>query len=207
METTGGNEQVGKEQREGNDELGVGDKALENHRLERNQERGGDGRAMSDSGSPHSRKCSVCANPRREEIERDFLAWRSPQEIVREYKLGHRRAVYRHAHALGLMDKRYANLRAALGRIIERAGDVPVTAWAVVAAVRACAKINARGQWVEQGESSDLRELLDGMTHEELLAYAQDGALPDWFGGTRVATVPTLEVQAGEGRTQEISDE
>ena len=141
-------------------------------------------KSMLSKTSPlHARNCKVCANPRREEIERDILNWRSPQEIVKEYKLGNRKAVYRHAHALGLMDKRYGNLRAALGRIIERAGEVPATAWSVVAAVRTCAKINARGQWVEE-ESSELRELLDGMTHEELLAYAENGTVPEWFGGT-----------------------
>ena len=187
METTGNSERVGKDQRNGNDELGLGDKPQENHRLGRRREGSGGGNKRSISPTLHARTCTVCANPRREEIERDFLSWRSPQEIVREYKLGNRAAVYRHAHALGLMDKRFGNVRAALGRIIERAGEAPVTAWAVVAAVRACAKINARGQWMEQGESSELRELLDGMTHEELLAYAQDGTVPDWFGGTRMA--------------------
>jgi len=114
------------------------------------------------------------------------MAWRSPKKIVKEYKLGQRRAVYRHAHAFGLMERRYVDLRAALGRIIEKAGEVPVTAWAVVAAVRACAKINARGQWMERGESSGMRELLDGMNRKELLAYAQEGTIPDWFKGTGV---------------------
>ena len=135
----------------------------------------------------HARSCSVCGHPRREEIEGDFLAWRSPQAIAKEYKLGARTAVYRHARAMGLMDRRYCELRAALGRIIERAGEVPATAWSVVAAVRACAKINAQGKWMEQGETSRTRELLDGMTREELLAYAQDGTIPEWFGGTGIA--------------------
>jgi hypothetical protein len=39
-------------------------------------------------------------------------------------------------------------VRAALERIIERAGDVQVTASAVVAAVEAYAKNNASGQWI-----------------------------------------------------------
>jgi hypothetical protein len=109
---------------------------------------------------------------------------------VKEYKLSNRRAVYRHAHAFGLMEKRYLNLRAALARIIEKAGEVSATAWAVVAAVRACARINARGQWMEREEPNPMRELLDGMSQEELLAYAERGTLPDWFRGTRVETLP-----------------
>ena len=162
-------------------------KPQENQELNPTSEQGQRNLPMKPNTNLHARSCSVCGNPRREEIERDILAWRSPQEIVKEYKLGNRKAVYRHAHALGLMDKRYNNLRAALGRIIERAGEAPVTAWSVVAAVRACAKINARGQWVEKEESSELRELLDGMTQEELLAYAESGTVPQWFSGTSVA--------------------
>jgi len=37
-------------------------------------------------------------------------------------------AAYRHAHARGLFAKRQRNVRAALERIIEHAGDVEVTA-------------------------------------------------------------------------------
>jgi hypothetical protein len=137
----------------------------------------------------HARSCSVCGHPRREEIEGDFLAWRSPQAIAKEYKLGARTAVYRHARAMGLMERRFVNLRAALGRIIERAGEVPATAWAVVAAVRACAKINARGQWTEREESNEMSDLLEAMNPEELLAYAEHGTLPGWFHGTGVEAV------------------
>jgi hypothetical protein len=46
-----------------------------------------------------------------------------------------RDSIYRHAHALGLMDKRRRNVRAALEKIIEKAGDVEVSATAVVSAV------------------------------------------------------------------------
>jgi hypothetical protein len=54
-------------------------------------------------------------------------------------------SVYRHAHALELFQKRQRNVRAALERIIEKAGEVDVTASAVVAAVQAYAKINSAG--------------------------------------------------------------
>jgi hypothetical protein len=161
----------------------------------------GDGERGITNLNLHTGKCSVCGHPQREDIERDFMAWRSPKEIVKEYKLGNRRPLYRHAHAFGLMERRYVDLRAALGRIIERAGEVPVTAWAVVAAVRACAKINARGQWMERGESNQMRELLDAMNHDELLAYAERGTFPSWFRGTGVAAkeIPGSEPDGPEG--------
>jgi hypothetical protein len=94
----------------------------------------------------HKRYCKICSHERREEIEQDFVAWKSPIAIAEEYGLTDRMNVYRHANALGLFEKRRRNIRAALERIIERAGDVEVTASAVVATIQACAKINAQGQ-------------------------------------------------------------
>lgn len=129
----------------------------------------------------HQRNCSVCAHAQREEIEADFVAWRSPASIATEYGLADRTSVYRHAHALGLFAKRQRNVRAALERIIERAGEVDVTASAVVSAVQAYSKINAAGQWIDRSEQVSLNDLFDRMSTQELEAYAQDGTLPKWF--------------------------
>lgn len=71
-----------------------------------------------------------------------------------------------------MFEKRRRNIRAALERIIERAGDVEVTASAVVAAIQACAKINAQGQWIDRSEHINLSEL-DRMSRDELEAYAR----------------------------------
>jgi len=129
----------------------------------------------------HKRTCSVCAHNRREELESAFISWRSPAAIAEEYGLSDRSSVYRHAHALGLFQKRQKNVRAALERIIEKAGEVDVTASAVVAAVTAYAKINSAGEWIDRTESVSLNELFDRMSTEELEAYAQSGSLPEWF--------------------------
>ena len=129
----------------------------------------------------HERCCKICSHKKREDIEQDFVAWKSPIAIAKEYGLADRMNVYRHANALGLFEKRRRNIRAALERIIERAGDVEVTASAVVNAIQACAKINAQGQWIDRTEHVNLNELFDRMTHDELEAYAKDAKLPDWF--------------------------
>src|SRR5271157_751092 len=80
----------------------------------------------------HEHQCRICSHPKRDEIERTFIAWVSPVQIAKEYSVS-RDGVYRHANVFGLMDKRRRNVRAALERIIERAGEVDVTAAAVVA--------------------------------------------------------------------------
>ena len=79
--------------------------------------------------------------------------------IAKDFHLADRTTVYRHAHAFGLFEKRRRNVRAALERIIEHAGEVDVTAQAVVTAVQADAKINAQEQWIDRTEQVNLNEL------------------------------------------------
>ncbi len=128
----------------------------------------------------HEHQCRICSHSKRDEIEQAFIAWVSPAQIAKRYSVS-RDGLYRHAHVFGLMDKRRRNVRAALERIIERAGEVDVTAAAVVAAVQAYSKINATGQWVERSEHVNLNELFERMTREEMEAYAKEGTLPAWF--------------------------
>lgn len=135
----------------------------------------------------HSRNCTVCTHEYREVIEREFVSWTGAKAIAKEFGLD-RASVYRHAHAFGLFVKRQRNVRAALEKIIEKAGEVEVTSSAVVAAVQAYAKINAVGQWVDRSEHVNLNELFDRMTVEELETYARDGVLPAWFSQTVGAT-------------------
>jgi hypothetical protein len=132
----------------------------------------------------HRRTCTVCHHEQREEIESAFVGWCSPAAIAEEYGLADRASIYRHAHALGLFEKRRRNIRAALERIIEKAGEVDVTASAVVAAVQAYAKINAVGEWIDRTETVSINDLFDRMTSPELEAYARDGILPEWFRAT-----------------------
>lgn len=135
----------------------------------------------------HKNHCTICSHGKRGEIEEAFLTWISPASIAKEYGLS-RDSLYRHAHAFSLLGKRRRNLHSALERIIERAGDVEVTAAAVVSAIAAYAKINANGQWVERTEHVNLNELFDRMTTEEMEAYAKEGTLPAWFECTLSAT-------------------
>jgi hypothetical protein len=129
----------------------------------------------------HRRNCTVCAHLRCKEIEADFVSWRSPAAIANEYGLGDRSTIYRHAMAFGLADKRRRNIRAALEKIIEKAGEVEVTSSAVVQAVQAYSKINAAGQWIDRTEHVSLNDLFDRMSTPELEEYAHSGRLPIWF--------------------------
>jgi len=80
------------------------------------------GKSRAMSLSRHRRNCTVCSHSKCADIEAGFVSWRSPEAIAQEYGLADRASVYRHAHALGLFPKRQRNVRAALERIIEKAG-------------------------------------------------------------------------------------
>jgi hypothetical protein len=132
------------------------------------------------SQSRHEAQCTVCRHSDRSDIEHAFLNWCSPSKIAKEHGIT-RDALYRHAHALGLMEKRGRNVRAALERLIEHADVVKPNASAIVSAVATYARINARGQWIERTEQINLNDLFDRMSREELEHYATDGTLPVWF--------------------------
>jgi hypothetical protein len=148
----------------------------------------------------HKRNCTICAHAKCAEIEADFVNWKSPALIADEYGLADRMNVYRHARALGLFEKRRRNIRAALEKIIEKAGEVDVNASAVVSAVQAYAKINAQGQWIDRSEHVNLNELFERMTNDELEVYAKDGRLPAWF--TQAVGVTAVNGQEPENDEQ-----
>ncbi|HKV05159.1 MAG TPA: hypothetical protein VJO53_08655 [Candidatus Acidoferrales bacterium] len=100
------------------------------------------------SVSHHKRRCSVCRHPERDAIEEAFLHWESASKITNEFQLPGRTAIYRHARAYKLFDRRNRNVRFALGYIIEEAESVKATADNVIRAVCAYARINDAGEWV-----------------------------------------------------------
>ena len=131
----------------------------------------------------HSRVCGICQDPRREDIELEFTEWKPIAVIARERKLS-QSALYRHFNATGLFGKRDRNLKAVLGRFIDRGYRVKVTAQSFIAAIQVYAKINAAGEWIDKTENLNearTQELFTRMSRSEMLRYAETGELPTWF--------------------------
>lgn len=105
--------------------------------------------ASSANLARHAAKCRLCNHPSRAAIEFDFLNWRNPFDLVKSYNLRSLSTIYRHAHATGLLGRRRLNLRFALERIVERVGEVPVTASGVIRCVRAITRMNDAGEWID----------------------------------------------------------
>jgi hypothetical protein len=128
----------------------------------------------------HGRDCRVCLHPLREQIEQDFVGWESAAKIAKDYRLGSRNSVYRHAHFADLFSQRDANVRAALGRIVERGANCRVTASTVVHACAVLAKLNSRGQLIDRSENVG-SDFYDQWTHGELERYVMTGQWPSRF--------------------------
>ncbi len=97
----------------------------------------------------HARKCTICNHKDRPVIDFDYLNWRSTQEIVREYALPHRVALYRHAESTGLTALRKSRLCSVLDSIIEQAETVQVTGATILRAMRAYSCLTKNGDWVD----------------------------------------------------------
>jgi hypothetical protein len=130
----------------------------------------------------HSANCQVCRHELRQEIESEFVEWRPQSEIARNFKLGSRLTVWRHARAVGLIERRNANTALALAAFIERCARVKPNATALVSACSALARLDAEGRDVQRIESVvGLNSLFYKMTQGEARRYAETGQLPDWF--------------------------
>jgi hypothetical protein len=102
----------------------------------------------------HERKCTICEHPDREAIEQEFLHWYSPEYIARAYNIVQPSAIYRHAHALGLLERRRHMLRFALEPLIEQANLVGANASTVIRAIRTYARLDDRGHLLNAAPKS-----------------------------------------------------
>jgi hypothetical protein len=102
------------------------------------------------ASSHHGRRCTVCSRPLRDAIEADFLRWRSPEEITREYRLVNRSTIYRHANAAGLFHRRKEQFARVLEYFLEQAEICSlVDANVVIRAARVYAHLDYNGKRIE----------------------------------------------------------
>src|SRR5271156_2975641 len=97
----------------------------------------------------HSRKCTICTHPDREAIDEAFLHWSRNDRIVIDFSLPSLSSLYRHAHACVLWNQRRSNIRFALDRIIEKAGEAKPNAYAVLRAIEISCRFDKHGAYVE----------------------------------------------------------
>jgi hypothetical protein len=97
----------------------------------------------------HTRKCKICHHRDRDLIEADFLEWSHPSQICEDYKVSYR-ALYRHAVATGLLERRRENVSIVVHKLLEEVEYVEnPSAFAILRAVRTLASLDSRGRWNE----------------------------------------------------------
>ena len=138
----------------------------------------------------HRIKCRVCAHPKRDALEQDFLRWRSPEKLANDYRIADHSSIYRHVHATGLYARRRKRVRDALENIIERAGEVQPTASEVIRAIYAHCHINDDGKWIEPPRHVFVRHILEP-------SQASDSSQPQPLS-------PSPETAKNESPTQNI---
>jgi hypothetical protein len=100
--------------------------------------------------SRHSRRCSICSHPDRDLIEGDFVRWRSPEKIARDFQITDRISIYRHAHAVGLFARRKRELGRVLEGILESAEFCTDSSCdEVIRAARLYSHLDDHGKWTE----------------------------------------------------------
>jgi hypothetical protein len=100
--------------------------------------------------SRHSRGCVVCAHPDCDSIEAEFIRWRSPDLIAKDFKIANRSSIYRHAHSTGLFTWRKQQLGRTLEGILECAEQIPLeSADIIIRAARIYSRLDDNGKWSE----------------------------------------------------------
>jgi hypothetical protein len=111
----------------------------------------------------HERLCAICHHDERDAIELAFLQWHRTADIRYEFRLPSRSCIYRHAHAVGLLEQRAQAVRFVLENVMEECSNVESTGDTMIRAVRAYSCIDHRGRWVEPPRRVIIaRELLPG---------------------------------------------
>jgi len=97
------------------------------------------------------RRCCICSHPDRDAIEGDFVRWRSPRNIARNYKIADHSSLYRHAHATGLFARRRREFARVLEDILEMVehSTLEETADVIIRASRVYARLDENGNWIE----------------------------------------------------------
>ncbi len=96
------------------------------------------------AASRHSRKCSVCRHPKRNEIEQAFIHWVDAVQIALDYGFESPWTIYRHAKALGLYQIRSELVRHKVDRILELSSGAKVTGGHVIQAIRLSCYVDER---------------------------------------------------------------
>jgi hypothetical protein len=156
----------------------------------------------SDKLDRHARCCTVCRHADLLEIEDVFLHWRPATEIAAEFGLPDRRAVYRHARAAGLYQRRMKNMRVACSYLVEHAERITPNAKQVLDAIRACSLIDASGTWHEPIHHIII-EHINGAPSDPSAPSEVPASTPSTPQNSLISTVYSMQLESSATHTKQ----
>src|SRR5271156_6082539 len=140
----------------------------------------------------HSRKCSICRHPQRQQIDESFLHWRSPATIMHCFGIENETTIYHHAHAFNFFALRNRNLQSAPSNIVEDIDRHSFTGAEMLDAVRALAHLTADGRWIHPTSKSEVMYSIQRLPAGAGLPAAQPGLSAGACLPNRQANEPIL---------------
>jgi hypothetical protein len=134
-------------------------------------------KARDASLARHKAQCTVCKHPACQDIEFQFINWISPDVLADACGLSYD-AIIRHAHALGLFEKRQHNFRRLLERGIEHINFCRLNNSQAISLAKLYVKINMAEQAAEKTQAANLKKAFERIAPTEREACAQDGSVP-----------------------------
>jgi hypothetical protein len=147
----------------------------------------------------HARRCSVCSHPDRDAIEGDFIRWRSPELIAKDYKIPDRASIYRHVHSTGLFAWRKRELGRVLEGILESSEHLPLeSADVIIRAARIYSHLDEQGNWFDPPRTTFL------FTGPAPAFYPLESVMPTNSARTRKRTAKKAPPAAAANRNNDL---
>ena len=147
----------------------------------------------------HQAQCSICSSPHRQQIEQAWMNWTYPTYYECEFGIS-RDALYRHAHAFDLFNKRRDNVCSALDKLIEKVDLIDVNGPVILSAIKLLAKLHGDRKGVKKAPVTDARQLPKHTPPAAVENMANGGSLPEPLSGAEAAT--PNDSQDGEEEAQ-----
>jgi hypothetical protein len=142
----------------------------------------------------HSRKCSICKHPYRQEIDESFLHWRSPRTIMNCFGIKTETTIYHHAHAFSFFALRNPKLQSAFANAIEDIDTCDFTGREMLDAVRALAHLTADGRWIHPTSKSEVMYSMRRLPAAQAALPAHTDARPAVAGDEiLIASAPNIK--------------
>ena len=132
------------------------------------------------------------------------MNWTYPTYYECEFGIS-RDALYRHAHALDLFNKRRDNVCSALDKLIEKVDLIDVNGPVILSAIKLLAKLHSERHRVDKAPVTDAGKLPKHKSPAEGEIVAEGGSLAESVSGVEAATPDDRQNEEKENQDTETN--